>query len=196
MNFITENIRNKNYIIIYIFIISLGYYFLKKFDLELNNIVIILILILVLYFYNTHINIKSDIEKKQKKNIGDKLNIKYIDDYEELYNITNELYHRYYKYNKYAFNKALLFMENFVIGLKNYENIKENIENLQFARQNFLNNLSNIVIKIPLDKEDYFNKQVEFVNEITLKYLNIFSGNNSEYISDLNYFRNNAHFIY
>ena len=196
MDFIIKKIRDKNYIIIYISVILLGYFLFRKFEFDLNNIIIVCIICIILYFYNTHINIKSDIEKKQKKNIGDKLNIKYIDDYEELYNITNELYHKYYKYNKYAFNKALLFMENFVIGLKNYENIKENIENLQFARQNFLNNLSNIVIKIPLDKEDYFNNQVEIVNEITLKYLNIFSGNNSEYISDLNYFRNNPHFIY
>jgi len=196
MNFITENIRNKNYIIIYIFIISLGYYFLKKLDLELNSIVIIGIIILVLYFYNEFINKKSDIEKKQKRNIGDKLNIQYVNDYEELYDILNDLYHKYYKYNKHAFNKTLLFMENFVIGLKNYENINENIENLQFARQNFLNNLSNIVIKIPLEEEDYFNKQVELLNKITLKYLNIFSGNNSEHIFNIDYFRNNSHFIY
>lgn len=196
MNFIFDKIRNKNYIIIYISVILLGYFLFNKFELQLNNIIIIGIICFILYFYNKDINIKSDIEKKQKKNIGDRLNIKYIDDYEELYNLTNDLYHRYYKYNKYAFNKALVFMENFVIGLKNYENTKKNIENLQFARQNFLNNLSNIVIKIPLDKEDYFNRKVEFINKTTLKYLIKFSDYNSDYVSDLNYFRDNPHFIY
>ena len=102
----------------------------------------------------------------------------------------------YYKYNKKAFDKALLYMENFIIGLKNYENVNENIENLQYSRQNFLNNLSNIVIKIPLEKEDYFNNQVELINKITLEYLTIFSGNNSEHIFNIDYFRHNSHFIY
>ena len=87
-------------------------------------------------------------------------------------------------------------MENFLIGLENYDNINENIENLQFLRQNFLNNLSNIVIKIPLEKEDYFNTQVEILNKITLDYLIQFSGINYEYISNIDYFRNDPHFIY
>lgn len=196
MNFIIQEIRNKNYIILYIFIISLCIFIFKKFNFEINSIIIICIVSIILYFYNSDLNTKLDIEKKNKKNISDRLNIKYINDYDELYNVVNNLYHKYYKYNKYAFNKALLFMENFIIGLKNFDNTKENIENLQFARQNFLNNLSNIIIKIPLDKDDYFNKKVNLINKITLDYLIKFSRENYEYISNLDYFKNNKHFIY
>jgi hypothetical protein len=196
MDFITENIRNKNYIIIYIFIIALGYYIFNKIGFELNNIILITIIIFTLYLHNIFLNKKSDIAKLQKKNISDKLNIKYIENYDKLYNKINNLYHKYYKYNKYAFDKALLFMEKFLIGLENYDNINENIENLQFSRQNFLNNLSNIVIKIPLEKEDYFNTQVELLNKITLDYLIQFSGRNYEYINNIDYFRNDPHFIY
>jgi len=113
MDFITQNIKNKNYIIIYIFLIALGYYFFNKIGFELNNIVLITIIIFILYLHNIFLNKKTDIEKLEKKNISGKLNIKYVENYDKLYKKINNLYHKYYKYNKYAFDKALLFMEIF-----------------------------------------------------------------------------------
>tara|TARA_B100001094_G_scaffold326062_1_gene381521 strand:- start:301 stop:891 length:591 start_codon:yes stop_codon:yes gene_type:complete len=196
MNFILDNINNKNYIIVYIFIVLISFYLYKNLQIDINNIFIICIIITVIFYYNNSLNQTIEKEKKEKKNISDKLNIDYDNDYEEFYNILNDLYKKYYKYNKYAFNKSLLFAEKFIIGLKKYNNQNENIENLQFLRQNFLNNLSNIVINIPLEKEDYFNEKIELLNEITLKYLIEFSGQNSDYISNIDYFKNNSHFIY
>ena len=185
------NIKDKNYIFIYIFIIFFIYFLLKYYDIM--NINIIIFTIILLYYYNNYFNNQKQKEKLSNQNISKYLNITFNDDYEELYLLINNFFKKYKKNNELLFEKSLIFLKHFLITLEK-ENTVSNIQHLQFLRQNFLNyiNTTNNLIK---DSKEY-NKFVTKIAYLTYKYVYNFADDNKDYLEHLDYFKDDIYSRY
>ena len=185
------NIKNKNYIFVYLFIIIFIYFIMKSYNLMDTQIVIFTII--VLYQFNNLYNNKIEKDTKNKKNISEFLNVSLNDDFEELYLLINKFYRKYKKNNMLLFDKSLIFLKHFFITLEK-ENTVSNIQHLQFLRQNFLNyiNTTNNLIK---DSNEY-NIFVTKIAYLTYKYIYNFADDNKDYVEFIDYFKDDIYSRY
>jgi len=187
---------NKNYIFIYVFIIFFIYFIMNFYNVMDIQIIIFIIIVLYqfnnLYSNNLYSN-KLEEENKNNQNISEYLNITFNDDYEELYLLINNFFKKYKKNNELLFEKSLIFLKHFLITLEK-ENTVNNIQHLQFLRQNFLNyiNTTNNLIK---DSNEY-NNFVTKIAYLTYEYVYNFADDNKDYVEHIDYFKDDIHSKY
>jgi len=155
---VIENITSKN-LFYYLFIIFMTIFIIKKLDIPLHNIIYLVLILVGIYLYNIYIleNNKDIIQKN--KNI--EIDLDPIE-YNNLYIIIKNL-EEISIYNMFVYNEVLKYIKMFF----QYPNNDFKI----MLKKEILNNLSSLIITLPLHLDDKLQIIIEEIEVELDKYI-------------------------